>query len=395
MTNFAEHLIVDGAENHPPMLDKSMYDSWKSRMLLFIKGKKNGRMMLESTENGPFVYPTIEENGLSPDVYSLVNHCKTAKDIWNRVKLLMQGTKLSYQERDYKLYNKFGKFSSVKGESLYKYYLRFSQLINDMHTIGMTMQQVQLYAYLSQHEGYANEVRLQRERYPDHLALVTNHQTQPHSAHNSSSTTIPTSIPDPTQSDTTINSSKCLSFPLISQQPPVEFSQLDSGLAVLVFLPGDDLIACLNKAMAFMSTVVVSRGNNASSQARVVMCYNCQGEGHMARQCTQPERPRNSTWFKEKMLLVQARNLNAAFQTNDLDAYDSDCDDISLAKAVLMANLSSYGSDVLSEVPQHDTYQNNDMLNQSVQETRYFEESLIDYVPDNEITSDSNIISYA
>ncbi|GKA89444.1 hypothetical protein Tco_0811256 [Tanacetum coccineum] len=59
-----------------------------------------------------------------------------------------------------------------------------------------------------------------------------------------------------------------------------------------------------------------------------------------------------------------------------------------------MANLSSYGSDVLSEVPKPDTYQNNNMLNQSVQETHYFEQSLIDYVLDNEITSDSNVISY-
>ncbi|GKA35418.1 hypothetical protein Tco_0721909 [Tanacetum coccineum] len=65
--------------------------------------------------------------------------------------------------------------------------------------------------------------------------------------------------------------------------------------------------------------------------------------------------------------------LNVAFQTDDLDAYDSDCDDISSAKAVLMANLSSYGSDVLFEITQHDTYQNDDMLNQSVQEIPYFE----------------------
>ncbi|GJX25415.1 hypothetical protein Tco_0231711 [Tanacetum coccineum] len=98
----------------------------------------------------------------------------------------------------------------------------------------------------------------------------------------------------------------------------------------------------------------------------------------MARQCTKPKRPRNSVWFKEKMLLVQAHKSgqvldeeqlafladpripdgqalqttiprNAAFQTDDLDAYDSYCDDISLAKAVLMANLSNYDSDVLSE----------------------------------------------
>ncbi|GKC68637.1 hypothetical protein Tco_1101235 [Tanacetum coccineum] len=55
----------------------------------------------------------------------------------------------------------------------------------------------------------------------------------------------------------------------------------------------------------------------------------------------------------------------AAFQTEDLDAYDSDCDDVSNAKAVLMANLSNYGSDVISEVPHFEPY-HTDMDNQSV-----------------------------
>ncbi|GJY29989.1 hypothetical protein Tco_0405756 [Tanacetum coccineum] len=63
---------------------------------------------------------------------------------------------------------------------------------------------------------------------------------------------------------------------------------------------------------------------------------------------------------------------NVAYQADDLDAYDSDCDEISTTKAVLMANLSSYGSDVLSEVPIHDNT-NNDMLNQSVHEMPYSE----------------------
>ncbi|GJU80811.1 retrovirus-related pol polyprotein from transposon TNT 1-94 [Tanacetum coccineum] len=56
-------------------------------------------------------------------------------------------------------------------------------------------------------------------------------------------------------------------------------------------------------------------------------------------------------------------NYAAAFQTEDLDAYDSDCDYISSAKAVLMANVSSCNSDALSEVPYSDTYLN-DMINQ-------------------------------
>nr|GFD49651.1 hypothetical protein [Tanacetum cinerariifolium] len=41
---------------------------------------------------------------------------------------------------------------------------------------------------------------------------------------------------------------------------------------------------------------------------------------------------------------------NAAYQADDLDAYDSDCDEINSAKIALMANLSHYGSDNLAEV---------------------------------------------
>ncbi|GKA17233.1 hypothetical protein Tco_0697070 [Tanacetum coccineum] len=64
--------------------------------------------------------------------------------------------------------------------------------------------------------------------------------------------------------------------------------------------------------------------------------------------CTQPKRPRNATCFKEKLMLAKAQEAEA-FQTEDLDAYDSDCDDLSSAKAVLTANLLSYDPKVLSE----------------------------------------------
>nr|GEZ20107.1 hypothetical protein [Tanacetum cinerariifolium] len=63
MTTLAEHIIVAGAENHPPMLEKSMYNSWESRIRLFVKGKKHGRMMLDSIDNGSLVYTNVEENG--------------------------------------------------------------------------------------------------------------------------------------------------------------------------------------------------------------------------------------------------------------------------------------------------------------------------------------------
>ncbi|GJY26423.1 integrase, catalytic region, zinc finger, CCHC-type containing protein [Tanacetum coccineum] len=187
---------------------------------------------------------------------------------------------------------------------------------------------------------------------------------------------------------------------------------VDSGFVVPVFSPRDDLIACLNKAMAFLTVVASSRvivqqvqgrqgqsysstgyksnaissgGNNPRGQARVVKCYNCQGEGHIARQCTQPKQPRNAAWYKVKAMLAEAQEAgqvldeeqlafladlgvldgqavqtiilnNVAFQTEDLDTYDSDCDDISNAKAVLLANICNYGSDVISEKNVQDTH---------------------------------------
>nr|GEX24299.1 hypothetical protein [Tanacetum cinerariifolium] len=107
-----------------------------------------------------------------------------------------------------------------------------------------------------------------------------------------------------------------------------------SGFAVPVFSTRDGLIACLNKEMVFLTVLASSRvtvqqvqgrqgqnyssttyKNNATSlrrnttsgHARVVKCYNCQSKGHMARQCTQPNRPRNAAWYKEKAMLAEAQ----------------------------------------------------------------------------------------
>ncbi|GJU14317.1 hypothetical protein Tco_1142283 [Tanacetum coccineum] len=212
----AEYMILFGVDNRPLMLDKDLYDSWKSRMELYMQNRENGRMILESVEHdkSKVKYDLKATNiilqGLPSDIYSLVNHHRVAKDLWEKVQL--------------------------SNASL-----------------------------------------------------------------------------------------------------PPEWSQ-----------------------------------------QRVVKCCNCQGEGHMARQYPKPKRKRDATWFKKKVLLVEAQGNskvlneeelefladpgiveglvtqsiithNVAYQVDDLDAYDSDCDEIFRAKAVLMANFSSYESNVLSE----------------------------------------------
>ncbi|GJX46345.1 hypothetical protein Tco_0271535 [Tanacetum coccineum] len=85
---------------------------------------------------------------------------------------------------------------------------------------------------------------------------------------------------------------------------------------------------------------------------------------------------------------------NAAYQADDLDAYDSDCDELNTAKVALMANLSHYASDTLAEVHNHDNV-NNNMINQAVQVMLSSEQSNDVKHSEAEITSDSNIIPYS
>ncbi|GJZ13025.1 hypothetical protein Tco_0548255 [Tanacetum coccineum] len=129
----AEYMILSGANNRPPMLDKDLYDSWKSRMELYMQNREHGRMILESVENGPLVWPTVEENTVI------------------RIK-------------------KYAKLSAV--EKIQDDYVK---LVKDLQTTNFD----QLHAYLEQHELHANEVRLLRERNQDPLAFVANQQMTP------------------------------------------------------------------------------------------------------------------------------------------------------------------------------------------------------------------------
>nr|GEU75935.1 integrase, catalytic region, zinc finger, CCHC-type, peptidase aspartic, catalytic [Tanacetum cinerariifolium] len=212
--------------------------------------------------------------------------------------------------------------------------------------------------------------------------------------------------------------------PTVYQQS--KFSSLDIRLVVPVFQKGDDLIDTINHMMSFLTLVFTSRypstnnqlrtssnprqqatinnrrvtiqpiqgrqnsliaglsrpyasgSGRVSGKQRVIVCYNCKGEGHMSKQCTKPKRKRDAKWFKDKVLLVQAQENgqvlqeedlefladpgttetsstqyavtnNAAYQADDLDAYDFDCDELNSAQIALMMNLSHYGSDNLAQ----------------------------------------------
>ncbi|GJT11280.1 hypothetical protein Tco_0858322 [Tanacetum coccineum] len=80
----------------------------------------------------------------------------------------------------------------------------------------------------------------------------------------------------------------------------------------------------------------LNRVENANpGQARQVKCYNCNGISHIARNYTQPKRPQNSEYFKDKMLLMQAQENRVALDEEQLlflaggqdNAVDEDMDE--------------------------------------------------------------------
>ncbi|GKA07923.1 hypothetical protein Tco_0687254 [Tanacetum coccineum] len=97
--------------------------------------------------------------GLPKDIYTLINHYTDAKYIWDNIKMLLEGSELTKDERESQLYDEFEHFRQNKGETIHEYY-------------------DQLYAYMKQHKAHANANKMMLERYThtsvDPLALMSN-----------------------------------------------------------------------------------------------------------------------------------------------------------------------------------------------------------------------------
>ncbi|GJT26155.1 retrovirus-related pol polyprotein from transposon TNT 1-94 [Tanacetum coccineum] len=315
--------------------------------------------------------------GLPKDIYTLINHYTKAKYIWDNVKMLLEGSKLTKEDRESQLYDDFEHFYQNKGETIYDYYVWFSKLINDMRNIKMTMSIMQL------NSKFVNNM-----------------------------------LPEWGRFVTAVKLNKGAAGYGEAQ------NRVGNGTGAAGYGGAQNIV-----------------GNENPGQARQIKCYNYNGIGHIARNCTHPKHPQNSEYFKDKMLLMQAQENGVAldeeqlmfiagrqdnavdedvdeqpvqdlaltvynvFQPDDCDAFDSDVDEAPTAQTMFMANLSSaypvyneagpsYDSDILSEVHDNDHYQDAVCEHHEVHkmhdnvQPNYVVNSHADY------TSDSNMIPY-
>ncbi|GKA04214.1 hypothetical protein Tco_0676995 [Tanacetum coccineum] len=496
MANLSEDIQCAGSDTRPPMLDRTDFASWQQRIRLYCRGKENGVNILKSIDEGPFQMGTFRETlaegnegalhlgperprvysdlspedkerynadiratnillqGLPKDIYSLINHYTDAKDIWDNVKMLLEGSELTKEDRESQLYDDFEHFRQHKGETIHDYYVRFAKLINDMRNIKMTMSRMQLnskfvnnmlpewgrfvtavklnrglrdsnydqlYAYLKQHEAHANENKMMLERFTqpnvDPLALMSNVSHQQYnslSSINLPSTYVPPHFADNTQLDSGFSLSDNLIQNLINTLAPLTQSYK-------TYLPQTNNQLRTSSNPRNQATVQDGKGrhnrgqgNNARGagatgykgaqnrvgnanpgQARQVKCYNCNGGQDNAI----------DEDVDEQLVQDLALNVDNVFQADDCDAFDSDVDEAPMAQTMFMANLSSanpvydearlsYDLDILSEVHDHDHYQ--DAVCEHHEEHEMHDNVQTNYVVDSHAnyTGDSNMIPY-
>nr|GEV11536.1 hypothetical protein [Tanacetum cinerariifolium] len=306
----SEDSSAAGTDNRPPMLEESDCESWKICIEWYIKGKTHGKLIWKSILNGPSAHPQITDpvptgspvgivmqprdkrdeeftdaenlkelcdiqasnilsQGLPRWIFNTLNQTQSAKEIWESLELLMKGSSQTLDQRK---------------EDLFDEYERFCANVDPL-------------AYL---------VKTTHQQAPTHSTTTSPSQLTPALASTSYSTA-------QSHDDAMLATMKLIANLLsgFQKQFPPTNNQLRSS--------------------SNTGTHATNNGQGVNNKKKVI-CYNCRGEGHVARQCKEPKRLKDSLWHQDKAMLLQAK--------------ENDVDDEPNAAAAFMENLSSSSSQI-------------------------------------------------
>ncbi|GJY03248.1 retrovirus-related pol polyprotein from transposon TNT 1-94 [Tanacetum coccineum] len=181
------NIMAAGSRDRPPMLATGRYAQWRSRFLRYIDTRPNGDALRKCILTGPYIptmvttpaVPATEDSpevpaktsvetvlnmtpenkahyesekeaihliltGIGDEIYSTVDACQTAQEMWEAIERLQQGESLNIQDVKTNLFWEFGQFTSHDGETIESYYTRFYKMMNEMIRNNLTVATMQV-----------------------------------------------------------------------------------------------------------------------------------------------------------------------------------------------------------------------------------------------------------
>nr|GEZ61129.1 hypothetical protein [Tanacetum cinerariifolium] len=325
--------------------------------------------------------------------------------------MLLEGSKLTKEDRESQLYDDFEHFRQHKEEPIQDYYVRFAKLINDMRNIKMTMSKLQL------NSKFVNNMLPEwAQPTADPLTLLSNVSNTQHGSPSSSTSSF-TQLPPPRTNSSSpaddLIENLTSTLALLTQSYRTFLPQTNNQLRTSSNLRNQATggsTAGYGEAQNRVGNV--NQGQARPGQARTVNCYNCNGTRngvaldaeHLLFLAGGQDNAFDDD-VDEQPFQDLALNVDNVFQAKDCDAFHSDVDEAPTAQTMFMANLSSadpitdeagpsYDSDILSEVQDHDQYLDDTC---AYQEEHVMHDNVqLDHVVDlhADYTSVSNMISY-
>ncbi|GJR45125.1 retrovirus-related pol polyprotein from transposon TNT 1-94 [Tanacetum coccineum] len=366
----------------------------------------------------------ILSQGLPRHVFNILNQTRTGKEIWDNVELLMKGSGKSLQQQKEELFDEYERFRAIGNESIHDYFVRFHKLINDMKITQLDIPThqmntkfvnnlppywakyvtnvknnkdisattyVELYTYLKSYEPHAMKTLKKQEQSTSivdplaYLAQTTHYHaptqttTPPPPQYGPLTSSTPQQVPQSSNDAmlATMNQIVNLLSGFQKQFPPTnnQLRTSSNSRSHATVHDGQIITETVQRRAPGNVGNTGNRGTQNYGQmtdnvGKKVICYNCRGEGHVSRQCKEKKRVKDSQYFKDKMLLMEAKEKGTVldaeaeafladvectapydqplaitttnmFEVSHEDAYDSDVDEGPHAAAAFMANLSS------------------------------------------------------
>nr|GEW05856.1 hypothetical protein [Tanacetum cinerariifolium] len=299
-----------GTDNRPPMLEESDFESCKIRIQMYIHGKPLGKLIWKSIKKGPTPHPTITVTTVEGEQQTQVTREKTDEEFTeaenNKERADIQATNILSQRLLRHIFNTLNQTETEK---------EIWENVELLIKMNQTSKNADPLAHMAQ----ATQLTFSPLQYvPPPPQYIPAPQQAPQSTNDAMLATMNQIV--------NLLSGFQTQFPPTNNQLRTSTNQMTQA----TIQAGQITTESVQRRAPGNKGKLVATG----SQGKVVTCYNCRGQGHVTKECKEKKRAKDSHWFKDKALLMEAKEKDVILDA-EAEAF--------LAELQHMANLMQTG----------------------------------------------------